>query len=220
MRNTETDKKDKNTMKRNKYIYAILFMILFCVTACGKREVEYQEMADISSDEDTEIDENTEMYEEITDYINEPEIELKENEDMAEEEQEGGEDIVETEIKNTKALILTKDNFNETMKTIFYTCNKRGKYDWDSLPLTEGFASQCKESFPRIKGIDDVNNFNICFWGIREDGKCVCLCEYDRSKSYQLDREKRCDYYYIEMDLEDDRIASIEMTLVQEHEYE
>lgn len=214
-------------MKRNKYIYAILFILLFYVTACGGREAEYQEMemTDILSDEDTETEvadilsaEDTEIYEETTDYINDPEIELQENGYIEEKEQD--EDIDETETKNTKAPILTKDNFNETIKTIFYTCNKRGKYDWDSLPLTEEFAGQCKEYFPRIEGIDEVNNFNICFWGIREDGKCVCLCEYDRSKSYQLDREKRCDYYYIEMDLEDDRIASIEMTLVQEHEYE
>ena len=199
------------TIMNKKLIIIIALLLLPFSTACSGNSPE-QETAEEKLTVEQETEENRIM----------PEQDKTENEMDAEpvDEEEAGEKgsagMTEREQEYTYRgdAVLTKENFETTMKSLLYT---QRKSSLEELPLTEEFFNECMEKFPYIEGVRMglINEFEVEFWGIREDGRWVCLCEFDRG--HEWDRKSKCDYYYIVMDVENDQIASMEITLVEKY---
>lgn len=194
----------------NKKATAALFILLLCSTAACTRENTEQE-APLSYEEETEVSEEKPEAEGAA--IKETE----ENTDIIKEEtgQKEVEEMEETKPEYTYRgdAVLTEENFVKTMETLLCIKNKSQLYKLEELPLTEEFFNECIETAPYIRFIDKVNKFEVTFWAMSEDGKWVCLCEFDKSESWEHNAKKDC--YYIELDLENDQIASMEIMLVQ-----
>ncbi len=199
------------TIMNKKLIIIIALLLLPFSTACSGNSPE-QETAEEKLTVEQETEENRIM----------PEQDKTENEMDAEpvDEEEAGEKgsagMTEREQEYTYRgdAVLTKENFETTMKSLLYT---QRKSSLEELPLTEEFFNECMEKFPYIEGVRMglINEFEVEFWGVREDGRWMCLCEFDRG--HEWDRKSKCDYYYIVMDVENDQIASMEITLVEKY---
>lgn len=169
--------------------YIGILLLFVCITACGKTD----------------------------------EVQL-ENDATAEsqaEESEESEDMAQTQQKYTYRgdAVLTEDNIKETMKAFLQISDRDFLARLETLPLTEKFFNECiehPENFPYVDrdDIEKMKQFDLVFWGIREDGKCVCLCEIKKSNSVY--NSQSC-FYYIVMDLEDEQIDSMEITLVKKY---
>ena len=199
------------TIMNKKLIIIIALFLLLCLTACNDSSPEQE----IAENETTAVQETEEsrimMEQDETENENEKETEPVNGEGEEREESTG---MTEREQEYTYRgdAVLTKENFETTMKSLLYT---QRKSRLEELPLTEEFFNECMEGFPYIAGVDYVNEFGVEFWGIREDGRWVCLCEFD--KGHEWDRKSKCDYYYIVMDVENNQIASMEVTLVKKY---
>lgn len=111
--------------------------------------------------------------------------------------------------------ILTEDNFEKVIKKIF-TLSKEELQDslitLSELPLTEEFYNECaqnsmKNETPIFNWTYPYEKIELEFWGVREDGKCICICGFYKT-DYVLD--ENADFYYIVMEMQQDRISSIE----------
>ena len=199
------------TIMNKKLIIIIALLLLLCLTACNGNSPEQK----TAENETTVVQETEEsrimMEQDETENENEKETETVNGEGEEREESTG---MTEREQEYTYRgdAVLTKENFETTMKSLLYT---QRKSRLEELPLTEEFFNECMEGFPYIAGVDYVNEFGVEFWGIREDGRWVCLCEFD--KGHEWDRKSKCDYYYIVMDVENNQIASMEVTLVKKY---
>lgn len=199
------------TIMNKKLIIIIALLLLLCLTACNGNSPEQK----TAENETTVVQETEEsrimMEQDETENENEKETEPVNGEGEEREESTG---MTEREQEYTYRgdAVLTKENFETTMKSLLYT---QRKSRLEELPLTEEFFNECMEGFPYIAGVDYVNEFGVEFWGIREDGRWVCLCEFD--KGHEWDRKSKCDYYYIVMDVENNQIASMEITLVEKY---
>lgn len=199
------------TIMNKKLIIIIALLLLLCLTACNGNSPEQK----TAENETTVVQETEEsrimMEQDETENENEKETEPVNGEGEEREESTG---MTEREQEYTYRgdAVLTKENFETTMKSLLYT---QRKSRLEELPLTEEFFNECMEGFPYIAGVDYVNEFGVEFWGIREDGRWVCLCEFD--KGHEWDRKSKCDYYYIVMDVENNQIASMEVTLVKKY---
>ena len=199
------------TIMNKKLIIIIALFLLLCLTACNDSSPE-QEIAENETTAEQETEESRIMMEQ-DETENEKETEPVNGEGEEREESTG---MTEREQEYTYRgdAVLTKENFETTMKSLLYT---QRKSSLEELPLTEEFFNECMEKFPYIEGVRMglINEFEVEFWGIREDGRWVCLCEFDRG--HEWDRKSKCDYYYIVMDVENDQIASMEITLVEKY---
>lgn len=197
------------TIMNKKLIIIIALLLLLCLTACNGNSPE-QKTAENETTAEQETEESRIMMEQ-DETENEKETEPVNGEGEEREESTG---MTEREQEYTYRgdAVLTKENFETTMKSLLYT---QRKSRLEELPLTEEFFNECMEGFPYIAGVDYVNEFGVEFWGIREDGRWVCLCEFD--KGHEWDRKSKCDYYYIVMDVENNQIASMEVTLVKKY---
>ena len=199
------------TIMNKKLIIIIALLLLLCLTACNGNSPEQK----TAENETTVVQETEEsrimMEQDETENENEKETEPVNGEGEEREESTG---MTEREQEYTYRgdAVLTKENFETTMKSLLYT---QRKSRLEELPLTEEFFNECMEGFPYIAGVDYVNEFGVEFWGIREDGRWVCLCEFD--KGHEWDRKSKCDYYYTVMDVENNQIASMEVTLVKKY---
>lgn len=118
--------------------------------------------------------------------------------------------------------ILTEENFEQVIKKIF-TLSKEGLQDslitLSELPLTEAFYSECAQSSvknetPIFDWTYSYEKMKLEFWGVREDGKCICICGFYKT-DYILD--ENADFYYIVMEIHQDRISSIETTWLENY---
>ena len=207
------------TIMNKKLIIIIALLLLFFLTACNDSSPE-QETAEEKLTVEQETEESRIMPEQDK-TENETENKTENEMDAApvDEEEAGGKGSAgmterEQEYTYRGDAVLTKENFETTMKSLLYT---QRKSSLEELPLTEEFFNECMEKFPYIEGVRMglINEFEVEFWGIREDGRWVCLCEFDRG--HEWDRKSKCDYYYIVMDVENDQIASMEITLVEKY---
>lgn len=199
------------TIMNKKLIIIIALFLLLWLTACNGNSPE-QKTAENETTVEQETEESRIMVEQDeTENENEKETEPVNGEGEEREESTGMTEREQEYIYRGDA-VLTKENFETTMKSLLYT---QRKSRLEELPLTEEFFNECMEGFPYIAGVDYVNEFGVEFWGIREDGRWVCLCEFD--KGHEWDRKSKCDYYYIVMDVENNQIASMEVTLVKKY---
>ncbi len=82
------------------------------------------------------------------------------------------------------------------------------------LPLTEKFFYECQENFPYINNIERMNKFELYdYYGISEDGRMICICALSPSDKVSIEREEY-GVYYVEMELVDDQIDSMNIKLV------
>lgn len=184
--------------RAKKYIGILLFLV--CITACSK--------TDNTQSKNNVIEET---QDEITDNSSK----------QVAEEREGSEDMMLAQQKYIYRgdAVLTKDNIEKTMKAFFQINDSCFFSKLETLPLTEKFFYECienPENFPYVNedDIEKMKQFELVFWGIREDGKCVCFCEFNRfSSAYRP--EGSC--YYVVMDLENEQIDSMEVTLVKKY---
>ncbi len=114
--------------------------------------------------------------------------------------------------------VLTKDNFRETMETYLYIRNSSDLYKLEDLPLTENFFNKSIEKFPYIKSdLSKMDEFKVTFWGVGEKpNEMICVCEFIQEKLLFEYSEKR-DCYYIVLQIENDQIDSMEITLVEQY---
>lgn len=207
------------TIMNKKLIIIIALLLLLCLTACNGNSPEQK----TAENETTVVQETEEsrimMEQDETENENENKTENEMDAEPVDEEEAGGKGSAgmterEQEYTYRGDAVLTKENFETTMKSLLYT---QRKSSLEELPLTEEFFNECMEKFPYIEGVRMglINEFEVEFWGIREDGRWVCLCEFDRG--HEWDRKSKCDYYYIVMDVENDQIASMEITLVEKY---
>lgn len=196
-----------------------ILMLSACMAACGKADsakpgsdavAESREKAENQTE--IEIQEKAEIQAETETIANSSEQEA--------EGEESGE-MTQAEQKYTYRgdAVLSKDTIEKTMKTFLRIEDETSLYRLEKLPLTEEFFYECiehVENFPYVESddIQKMKNFILLFWGIREDGKCVCLCEFGRSGPEIYPEGS---FYYVVMDLENDQIASMEVTLVEKY---
>lgn len=214
------------TIMNKKLIMITALLLLLCLTACNGNSPG-QETAENETTVEQETAENeTTVEQETEESGTAPEQDETETENETGNETEAGPvngegaerkesaGMTEREQKYSYRgdAVLTKENFEETMQSLLYF---QRKSRLEELPLTEEFFHECMEAFPYIAGVEEVNEFEVEFWGIREDGRWVCLCEFD--KGHEWDRKSKCDYYYIVMDVENNQIASMEVTLVEKY---
>ena len=118
--------------------------------------------------------------------------------------------------------ILTEENFEQVIKKIF-TLSKEELQDslitLSELPLTEAFYSECaqnsvKNETPIFDWTYPYEKMKLEFWGVREDGKCICICGFYKA-DYILD--ENADFYYIVMEMYQGRIASIQTILLENY---
>lgn len=207
------------TIMNKKLIIIIALLLLLCLTACNGNSPE-QKTAEEKLTVEQETEESRIMPEQDK-TENETENKTENEMDAApvDEEEAGGKGSAgmterEQEYTYRGDAVLTKENFETTMKSLLYT---QRKSSLEELPLTEEFFNECMVKFPYIEGVRMglINEFEVEFWGVREDGRWMCLCEFDRG--HEWDRKSKCDYYYIVMDVENDQIASMEITLVEKY---
>ena len=207
---------------RNKASVFIGILVLFvCIAACGKTdgvqlrndataESQAEEILTHTEESGVELPEKDEAQDDMT----------MDNNGQIAEEREESEDMAQTQQNYTYRgdAVLTEDNIKETMKSFLQISDRASFARLETLPLTEKFFNECiehPENFPYVDlyvwGLQ-MREFKLVFWGIREDGKCVCLCELCTSFS-QPGAKSKC--YYVEMDLKDEQIDSMEVTLVK-----
>ena len=189
-------------------IYMGILLLFVCITACGKTDSTQLE------NDATAESQNDATAESQNDTTAEP---------QAEEipvQTEESEDITQPQQKYTYRgdAVLTEDNINTTMKSFLQISDSAFLAGLETLPLTEKFFNECiehPENFPYVDEDDlrQTKEFKLVFWGIREDGKCVCFCEF-RGKN-AMNPKTSC--YYIVMDLENEQIDSMEVTLVKKN---
>ncbi len=194
-------------------VFAGILLLVTCLSSCGKTN-----NVQLENDRAMELQE-----EEISAQTEANDIELPEKDKVQNEmvmDNNGQiEDMEQTQQNYTYRgdTVLTEDNIKKTVKSFLQIENGVLLARLETLPLTERFFNECiehLEKFPYVceEDLDQVREFELKFWGIREDGKCVCLCEFCTSFS-QPGAKSRC--YYVEMGLENDQIDSMEVTLVK-----
>lgn len=203
-----------------------ILLLFVYLTACGKTDGMQpgNDAAAEAQDENTETPEEPAQAEENGAELPErgllgyAEMEAEVSEQTAEEREESG-DMAQTQRNYTYQgdTVLTEDNIKQTMKSFLQIEDSVSFYRLESLPLTEKFFNECiehPENFPYVyeEDLRQMREFRMNFWGIREDGKCVCLCEFCTNFSLP-NCKSRC--YYVVMDLEDEQIDSMEVMLVK-----
>ena len=205
-------------------VYIGILLLFVCITACGKTdevqmeddataESQAEEIPTQTEDSDAELPEKDEAQDEIV-------MDMDNNEQIEEESGES-EDMTQPQQKYTYRgdAVLSEDDIESTIKYFLQISNSSLFYRLEKLPLTETFFYECiehPENFPYvdIEDIEKMKQFDLVFWGIREDGKCVGLCKFQKSNSVY---NTQSSFYYIVMDLEDGQIDSMEVTLVKEN---
>lgn len=198
-----------------------ILLLFVYLTACGKTdgmqpgndaatEAQEEEIPAQTEESGVELPERG--------LLRNAEMEAEVSEQTAEEREES-EDMERTQRNYTYRgdTVLTEDNIKKTMESFLQIEDSVSFYRLEELPLTEKFFNECighPENFPYIyeEDLRQMREFRMNFWGIREDGKCVCLCEFCTNFSLP-NCKSRC--YYVVMDLEDEQIDSMEVTLVK-----
>lgn len=201
-------------------VFIGILVFLVCIAACGKT-------GDVQLENDATVESQAE---EIPAQTEERDVELPEEDEAQDEmaidsngqsaeEREESEDMAQTQQKYTYRgdAVLTEDNIKETIKSFLQIRDSVFFARLETLPLTEKFFNDCiehPENFPYVyeDNFRQMREFKLVFWGIREDGKCVCFCEFSNRNSVF---NPKSSYYYIVMDLEDEQIDSMEVTLVK-----
>lgn len=151
------------------------------------------------------------------DYITETEVVEEEREllgsDYIQPEDEWLEQQPEVEYKG--GTYLSEENIRDVITAFMNIDSKEELPELAELPLTESFYYKCLDKFPYLTNHDKANGFEIDFWGMTEENRCVSYCVFYYGERWE---NKELDSYYLTIDIKDRQIDDIELLSVQHRE--
>ncbi|MBD5472896.1 MAG: hypothetical protein HDR20_08360 [Lachnospiraceae bacterium] len=183
-----------------------LMAVMLSLSGCKNNQTVVDETLPMESNKEEEDIQNSKSIDEVADAA----VETVQQEDITEKEEK-------IELTYKGDALLVEDNVAQVLKDFLSIADEEDLKKLEELPLTENFFNQCAEDFPYIEDVEEYKEINIEFWSIDEEGKCVSLVVFSKTKNpeYVTVCRNPDHVYCIEMDIVGDQIDAVRMEVMR-----
>lgn len=193
-------------MKGSRKVVITLIAVMLSLSGCKNNQTMVDETLPMESNKEEEAIQNSKSIDEVADAA----VETVQQEDITEKEEK-------IELTYKGDALLVEDNVAQVLKDFLSIADEEDLKKLEELPLTENFFNQCAEDFPYIEDVEEYKEINIEFWSIDEEGKCVSLVVFNKTKNpeYVTVCRNPDHVYCIEMDIVEHQIDAVRMEVMR-----
>lgn len=193
-------------MKGSRKAVITLIAVMLSLSGCKNIQTPMTETLVTENNNEKEDVLNSKSIDEVADTA----VESAQQEDITEKEEK-------TELTYKGDVLLVEDNVAQVLKDFLSIADEEDLKKLEELPLTEKFFNQCVKDFPYIENVEEYKEINIEFWVIDEEGKCVSLVVFSKTKNpeYVTVSQNPDHVYCIEMDIAGDQIDAVKMEFMR-----